>query len=274
MQARDLAHRTRLRCVCGSGSRAHPLRRGVCVRVCVQLDYGQLKLVFDALHERLHMLRAAPHLTSAVPIMMPCYKLWEARTRTRSATASKMAPTAPRAADAHAYPAPLVAGALLLGGAEGVRPCGGHVRADVVALRERGRVAAAVPHAARAARRERHAQGDGARRRLAAAAGRLSHTMPHTHATARPPRPRRLCITTARWMTRASTWRWPPRRPWRARRWRTTCAAWRSQRCCHVTRSRTPRGPQPHAPLTHRALCHAPCRMRLARCAARCARMR
>jgi glycerol-3-phosphate dehydrogenase len=97
----------------------------VCVRVCVQLDYGQLKLVFDALHERLHMLRAAPHLTSAVPIMMPCYKLWEARTRTHSATASKVAPTALRAADARAR-APSMwlvlrsAGALLLGGAEGV----------------------------------------------------------------------------------------------------------------------------------------------------------
>jgi glycerol-3-phosphate dehydrogenase len=44
-----------------------------------QLDYGQLKLVFEALHERLHMLRAAPHLTNPIPTMMPCYKLWEVR---------------------------------------------------------------------------------------------------------------------------------------------------------------------------------------------------
>ncbi len=46
-----------------------------------QLDYGQLRLVFDALHERLHMLRAAPHLTRPIPTMMPCYKLWEVRPR-------------------------------------------------------------------------------------------------------------------------------------------------------------------------------------------------
>ena len=45
----------------------------------LQLDYGQLKLVFEALHERLHMLRAAPHLTNPIPTMMPCYKLWEVR---------------------------------------------------------------------------------------------------------------------------------------------------------------------------------------------------
>lgn len=44
-----------------------------------QLDVGQLRLVFDALHERLHMLRAAPHLTNALPTIMPCYRLYEAR---------------------------------------------------------------------------------------------------------------------------------------------------------------------------------------------------
>ena len=33
--------------------------------------------MFEALHERLHMLRAAPHLTSPLPTMMPCYRLWE-----------------------------------------------------------------------------------------------------------------------------------------------------------------------------------------------------
>ena len=35
--------------------------------------------MFEALHERLHMLRAAPHLTNPIPTMMPCYKLWEVR---------------------------------------------------------------------------------------------------------------------------------------------------------------------------------------------------
>lgn len=33
------------------------------------LDYGQLKLVFEALHERKHMIQNAPHLSSSLPIM-------------------------------------------------------------------------------------------------------------------------------------------------------------------------------------------------------------
>ena len=32
-------------------------------------DYGQLKLVFEALHERKRMLQNAPHLCTALPIM-------------------------------------------------------------------------------------------------------------------------------------------------------------------------------------------------------------
>lgn len=40
-------------------------------------DYGQLKLVFEALHERKRMLENAPHLCNALPIMtvrslIPC----------------------------------------------------------------------------------------------------------------------------------------------------------------------------------------------------------
>lgn len=42
-----------------------------------QLDYGQLKLVFEALHERKHVLDQAPHLAKPLPIMTPCYKWWE-----------------------------------------------------------------------------------------------------------------------------------------------------------------------------------------------------
>ncbi|KAK9834189.1 hypothetical protein WJX81_006932 [Elliptochloris bilobata] len=38
---------------------------------------GQLKLVFEALHERKRLLENAPHLCSALPIMTPCYKWWE-----------------------------------------------------------------------------------------------------------------------------------------------------------------------------------------------------
>ncbi|KAL3143712.1 hypothetical protein ABBQ32_003553 [Trebouxia sp. C0010 RCD-2024] len=41
------------------------------------LDYGQLKLVFEALHERKRLLENAPHLCNALPIMTPCYCWWE-----------------------------------------------------------------------------------------------------------------------------------------------------------------------------------------------------
>lgn len=41
------------------------------------LDPGQLKLVFEALHERAIMLAQAPHLTHPLPTILPCYKLWE-----------------------------------------------------------------------------------------------------------------------------------------------------------------------------------------------------
>jgi len=41
------------------------------------LDVGQLKLVYEALQERKSLLDNAPHLTSTLPIIMPCYKWWE-----------------------------------------------------------------------------------------------------------------------------------------------------------------------------------------------------
>ena len=37
-------------------------------------DYGQYKLVKEALHERANLLKIAPHLASALPIMIPVYK--------------------------------------------------------------------------------------------------------------------------------------------------------------------------------------------------------
>lgn len=40
-------------------------------------DPRQLKLVFEALQERDNMLRNAPHLSKALPILTPCYKWWE-----------------------------------------------------------------------------------------------------------------------------------------------------------------------------------------------------
>ena len=41
------------------------------------MDLNQLKLVFQALDERHHMLRSAPHLCTTLPTMTPCYELWE-----------------------------------------------------------------------------------------------------------------------------------------------------------------------------------------------------
>jgi glycerol-3-phosphate dehydrogenase len=40
-----------------------------------KFDLGALSLVFDALQERSIFLKMAPHLTDALPIMTPCYKL-------------------------------------------------------------------------------------------------------------------------------------------------------------------------------------------------------
>ena len=42
-----------------------------------QLDSSQLKLVYEALHERSAFLRNAPHLASPMPILTPCYRWWE-----------------------------------------------------------------------------------------------------------------------------------------------------------------------------------------------------
>lgn len=43
----------------------------------LQLDYGQLKLVLEALQERRHMLVSTPHLSSPLPTLTPCYAWWE-----------------------------------------------------------------------------------------------------------------------------------------------------------------------------------------------------
>eukprot|EP00887_Chlorella_sp_A99_P002318 scaffold10.g2318.t1 len=40
-------------------------------------DVSQLKLVFEALHERARLLTNAPFLAQPLPIMTPCYKWWE-----------------------------------------------------------------------------------------------------------------------------------------------------------------------------------------------------
>uniref|UniRef100_A0A7R9V8C5 Glycerol-3-phosphate dehydrogenase n=1 Tax=Chlamydomonas euryale TaxID=1486919 RepID=A0A7R9V8C5_9CHLO len=42
-----------------------------------QADPSQLKLVFEALHERANFLANVPHLAHPLPIMTPCYQWWE-----------------------------------------------------------------------------------------------------------------------------------------------------------------------------------------------------
>ena len=64
----------------GTSSRSTKLVHGgvrYLERAFSKLDFGQLKLVFEALHERRRLLANAPHLTSELPIMMPCYAWWE-----------------------------------------------------------------------------------------------------------------------------------------------------------------------------------------------------
>ncbi|CDJ57099.1 hypothetical protein EMWEY_00030540, partial [Eimeria maxima] len=40
-------------------------------------DWGQLSLVCEALEERAHLLRAAPHIAQPLAILMPLYSLWK-----------------------------------------------------------------------------------------------------------------------------------------------------------------------------------------------------
>ncbi|CAI2165753.1 3089_t:CDS:2 [Funneliformis geosporum] len=42
-----------------------------------ELDYGQYKLVKEALHERFTFLQIAPYLSYQLPIMLPIYKWWQ-----------------------------------------------------------------------------------------------------------------------------------------------------------------------------------------------------
>ena len=47
------------------------------MRSSAQADYGQLKLVFEALHERKTMIENARHLSGLLPTLTPCYKFYE-----------------------------------------------------------------------------------------------------------------------------------------------------------------------------------------------------
>lgn len=42
-----------------------------------QLSKAQLDLVVEALHERAHFIKAAPHLATVLPIIIPVYKYWQ-----------------------------------------------------------------------------------------------------------------------------------------------------------------------------------------------------
>ncbi len=64
----------------GTSSRSTKLVHGgvrYLEKAVFNLDYGQLKLVYEALHERRNLLENAPHLAHTLPILMPCYKWWE-----------------------------------------------------------------------------------------------------------------------------------------------------------------------------------------------------
>jgi len=56
----------------GTSSRSTKLVHGgvrYLEKAVFNFDYGQLKLVFEALHERKRLLENAPHLCNALPIM-------------------------------------------------------------------------------------------------------------------------------------------------------------------------------------------------------------
>jgi len=64
----------------GTSSRSTKLIHGgvrYLERAVMHLDKQAFVLVWDALRERKTFMRVAPHLTNPLPIMTPCYKLWE-----------------------------------------------------------------------------------------------------------------------------------------------------------------------------------------------------
>ncbi|XP_074072052.1 glycerol-3-phosphate dehydrogenase, mitochondrial [Macrotis lagotis] len=64
----------------GTSSRSTKLIHGgvrYLQKAVMNLDYEQYKLVKEALHERANLLEIAPHLSHALPIMLPIYKWWQ-----------------------------------------------------------------------------------------------------------------------------------------------------------------------------------------------------
>lgn len=65
---------------CGTSSRSTKLIHGgvrYLEKAVFNLDYSQYELVKEALHERKVFLDIAPHLSFALPIMIPVYKWWQ-----------------------------------------------------------------------------------------------------------------------------------------------------------------------------------------------------
>jgi len=61
----------------GTSSRSTKLIHGgvrYLQKAILNLDLEQYKMVKEALHERATMLKTAPHLTHAIPIMLPVYE--------------------------------------------------------------------------------------------------------------------------------------------------------------------------------------------------------
>lgn len=61
----------------GTSSRSTKLIHGgvrYLQKAIMKLDYGQYKMVKEALSERSTMMEMAPHLTRALPIMLPVYQ--------------------------------------------------------------------------------------------------------------------------------------------------------------------------------------------------------
>ncbi|OQR75494.1 glycerol-3-phosphate dehydrogenase [Tropilaelaps mercedesae] len=64
----------------GTSSRSTKLIHGgvrYLQKAVFNLDYEQYRMVKEALNERANLLRAAPHLADALPIMLPMYKWWQ-----------------------------------------------------------------------------------------------------------------------------------------------------------------------------------------------------
>ena len=64
----------------GTSSRSTKLLHGgvrYLQKAIFQLDIEQYRMVKEALHERSNLLEIAPHLSFALPIMLPVYKWWQ-----------------------------------------------------------------------------------------------------------------------------------------------------------------------------------------------------